>query len=287
MDDDSDIQYKNEKEKDNLIQKIINNIRSGKNISIKCKIIKEEEHKNERENNLIFMTINVLNKDYIQFIRKNNSTNLENKYIIFEIKDIKLMLINNKHYFYLEYYRIIENEIYELKETYIFNAFQEINKDTILSTIKLRAKEIFANLIDTKFIFQDLYGNDVNIIYNEDYEFENGRIYCFNGYIYNISKSQFEPTMISSIQDYSEDKNEINSFQDILNFEKNKLVSFKCKIKSFSIRDKYVTVSDLDLDSDFDEKEYKVKINNNLLKKISKNGINYFFNFLKINNNQF
>ena len=88
------------------------------------------------------MTINVLNKDYIQFIRKNNSTNLENKYIIFEIKDIKLMLINNKHYFYLEYYRIIENEIYELRETYIFNAFQEITKDTILSTIKLRAKEI-------------------------------------------------------------------------------------------------------------------------------------------------
>jgi len=59
------------------------------------------------------------------------------------------------------------------------------------------------------------------------------------------------------------------------------LFSFRCKIKSFSLTDKYILIEDSV------QKIYKVKVNYNLLKKISLNGICYFFNFIKIKENEF
>ena len=227
------------------------------------------------------MTINLFNIDYTQFIRQNDGQNLENKDIIFEIKDIRLILISGKHYFYIEDYGILKHEIYELKENFIFHSLKEIKDDVNLFTIKLKAKEIYEDLINTNFVFQDLYGNEVKIDNNEDYEFENGKIYFFNGYSYNKSEQKLKSTMISKLQKYSNNKNELYSFKDILQFKKDKLVNFKCKVKSFSLTDKYVMVEDSD------KKIYKVYLNYNLLKKISLNGICFFYNFLKINDDEF
>ena len=277
MDSDFNIQYNKEKgtEKDNLIETIINDIKLNKNGTFKCKIVKEEI--NEKEKDYIFMSIESYNINYTQFIRKYNGYNFENKYISFEIKDIKLKLINGKHYLYLEDFNILKNETYKLKETYEFNSIEEITDNNILSTIKLKAKEISDNLILTKFIFQDLNYNNVTIEYNEDYEFEHGKIYLFNGYLYDKSQQKLISTMFSTIQEYSNNINTLNIF----NCEEDKLVSFKCIIKSFSLIDKFIIVEDSD------KKNYKVKVNYSLLKKISLNGINYFYNFVKVNSGEF
>ena len=276
MDNHSDNPHKEENEKDNLITTIIEKMRKNQNYSIRCKIIKDQ-----KEKSFTFMTINLCNIDYTQFIRKKDSLNLENKEILFHIKDIKFILLKGKHYFYIKQYEILKHETCELKNTYIYNSINEMDNAIKLFTIKLKAKEISDSLIKTKFIFQDLYNNSIKIKNDEDYEFENGKIYLFNGYLYDKTQQKLQSTMISSIQEYSNDKNKINLFKDIRQFANYKLVSFKCKIKSFSLIDKFVIIEDSD------EKKYKVKLNYILLKKISLNGTCYFFNFFKTKDDEF
>ena len=265
-----------DQEKGDLIHIIIDNIYKNKNVSIKCKILNDK-----KENDFIFMTINLYNIDYTQFVRKKDNINLENKDITFEIKDIKLMTIKGKYYFYIEKYEILKHETYKLDEAYIFNSIKEIKDDSYLYTMRLKAKEILGDLENAKFSFQDINSNTIKIDFNEKYKFENGKIYLFNGYFFDKSQKQFRPTMISSIQEYSNDRNELMTFKDIDNLEKNKLVNFKGKIKSFSSVNNSIIVNNED------ETNYKIKVNYSLLKKISINGICYFFNFLKRNDDEF
>ena len=263
-------------EKEDLIHTIIDNISKNKNASIKCKILNEKN-----ENTFIFMTINLYNIDYTQFVRKKDNINLENKDIKFEIKDLKLMTIKSKYYFFIEKYTILEHKINEPNNANIFNLIQEIKKDSHLYTMKLKAKEILGNLENAKFSFEDVNGNPIEIEYNENYDIENGKIYLFNGYFLDMPKKQFKSTMISSIQEYSNNKNELMTFEDISKFKKFELVNFKGKIKSFGIIDNCILVNDEN------EKAVQIKVNYSLLKKISLNGICYFFNFLKIEDNKF
>ena len=269
----SDIIYEEKGQKDNLIDIISNNMRKFKNLIINCEVLKDQ-----KKDGFNFMAINVFNKDYSQFIRDPDEVDLLHKKIKFEIKDLKLMLIKNKHYFFIERYEILEHEQIELKETYVFNSIKEITYDINLFTIKLKAKEVFENYNTTKFIFQDLYNNTVDIDFPVNYEFENGKIYLFNGYEYDKLQEKMNSTMTSFIQKYSNDKNEANSIKDILSY--NKLVNFKCKIKSFNLTDNLIFIEDLN-------KIIKVKVDYELFKKISLNGICYFFNFIKTNNNEF
>ena len=279
MNSNSDISFNEETEsdKDNLIIEILNHIKENKNFTIKCKIIKEN-----KEKSLIFMTINIHNIDYLQFIRINDNIILENKDIQFQLKDIKLTLKNNKYFFLIENYEILKHKIYELKNADIYNTITEIKDSENFTTIKLKAREIFDTLKSTKFNFYDINGNLINIKNNEGYEFENGKIYLFNGYFYNKSKKRLVKTMISSIKEYLNNKSELISFKDIENYENLKLLNFKCKVKSYSLIDKYIKITDIDSD----EKIYKVNLNINLLKKISLNGLCYFFNFRKKNESE-
>ena len=269
-------EIENDKDKDNIIHKIIENIRENKNFSIKCKILKDK--KEEKYN---YMTINIHNINYIQFIRKNDDKNLENSYISFVIKDIKLKLINYKYYFYIENYDILKYETYELKKVNIYNTIPEIKNDIHLFTIKLKAKEVFDSLNNTNFIFQDLKGNSINIKSSGNYEFENGKIYLFNGFLYNSSLKILTPTIISSIEEFKNNENNLISLEDIEKYEDFKLVNFKSEIKSYSIIDKYIMITN------GDGKIYKVNVNLSLLKKISLNGMCYFFSFIKTKSNEF
>ena len=276
MDDDQDIVFEqNEREEENnLINIIIKSMAKYKNNIVKCKVLKEQ-----KEQDFNYMTINLFNIDYTQFIRKNDNTNLVNAEIEFRTKDLKLMLIKGKYYFFIKSYQLLEHKTFELKETHIFNSIKEISDDVKLFTIKLKAKEIFDHFNTTKYIFQDLYSSTINIDYEINYEFENGKIYLFNGYYYDKVDDKMKFTMISNIQQYSNDKSDLKPIENILCL--NKLVSFKGKIKSFSLTDKYILIEDSV------QKIYKVKVNYNLLKKISLNGICYFFNFIKIKENEF
>ena len=273
MDYDSDIMYEEKDKKDNLIDIISKNMRKFKNTIIKCKVLREQ-----KKEDFNFMTISVFNKDYSQFIRISDEVDLEHKEIKFEIKDLKLMLIKDKHYFLIERYETLEHEEFKLNETYVFNSIHEITEDVNLFTIKLKAKEVFEGYNTTKFIFQDLFKNTVDIDYPNNYNFENGKIYLFNGYEYDNKEDKMQITMTSFIQEYTNNKDEVNSIKDLIDC--NKLLNFKCKIKSFSLADNIIFIEELN-------EIIKVKVDYNLLKKISLNGICYFFNFIKTKNNEF
>ena len=261
-------------EENNLINIIINNMVKFKNNIVKCKILKEQKTRD-----FIYITINLFNIDYSQFIITNNNRSLVNEEIKFSTKDLKLMLIKGKHYFYIQNYEIIKHKKFELKEANIFNSLKDITKDVKLFSIKLKAIEIFENYNSTRFIFQDIDNNKVNIDYPKNQEFENGKIYLFNGYRYDEAEDKMTFTMISNIQEYSNDKSELKSIQNTLCL--NKPVSFKCKVKSFSLTYKHIIIEDSS------QKIYKVNVNYNLLKKISINGICFFFDFIKIKENEF
>ena len=267
---------KKEENEDNLYTKIINNMKQNNNISIYSKIIKEK-----KDNKHIFMTINENNIDYCQFIRKNDSRNLQDKDIIFQLKDIKLIVITDKYYYLIENYKVLEHKQYEFGKTYIYNSIKNLKADLNLFSIILKAKEVKDLLNITKFIFQDVYGNSIKILNDENVEFENGQLYLFNGYLYNESEQVLKSTMISSIQKYKNDENKLNSLKEISKLENGKLVNFKCKIKSYKLTEQFITISDSD------NITYKVKINYTLLKEISLNGICYFYNFVKENDTEF
>jgi len=212
-DNDQDIIFEqNEKEEENnLINIIINNMAKYKNNIVKCKVLKEQ-----KEQDFNYMTINLFNIDYSQFIRKNDNTNLVNAEIKFRTKDLKLMLIKDKYYFFIKSYQILEHKTFELKETHIFNSIKEITNDSKLFTIKLKAKEIFDHFNTTKYIFQDLYNSTINIDYEINHEFENGKIYLFNGYYYDRVDDKMKFTMISNIQEFSNDKSDLKPIENIL-----------------------------------------------------------------------
>ena len=153
------LSYNNKKEEDeSLYKRIINNMNQNNNISIYSKVIKEN-----KDNKYIFMTINEYNIDYSQFLRKNDGINLEDKDIIFQIKDIKLIIINNKYYFYIDNFKVLEHKQNEFGNTYIFNSIKDLNLNKYLNifSIILKAKEVKDLLNIPKFIFQDVSGESV------------------------------------------------------------------------------------------------------------------------------
>ena len=192
---------KEEEKESDLYTKIIKNMQNNKNIIIHTKIIKEK-----KENNYIFMTINEYNIDYCQFIRKDNKKILEDKDIAFEVKDIKLITLKDKHYFFIDNFEFLKHKQCEFGKTYIYNSIKDLKTDLDLFSIVLKAKEVNDLLNITKFIFEDIYGRSIKILNDENVEFENGKLYIFNGYSYNESKQSLKSTIISSIQKYKIDE---------------------------------------------------------------------------------
>ena len=270
------------KVKNNIFEILLEKIKENKNDTIICKVIKEES-----QNNLIFMTIIIDGIICSQFVRKINEDNLEYKKIFFEIKNLKINIYKETTYFYIKKYnikKVSEIKEYKFEKIKLYNCINEINNEE-LCNIKLKAIEIYDSLNKTKFIFQDVFYNKVNIknIIKNNYNFEHSKIYYFNGYLYNNLEKKLMPTIISSIQEYSSNQEKIFTLKEISFLENHKLINFKGKIKNFKIVEQYLNVEDEDLDG----KIYKVHINFNLLKKISVNGECTFLNFLKINDNEF
>ena len=276
---DSDLKASYHEEKDNknrkFVDNIIDDIKENKNYTITCKIIEDK-----KEGDYNFMTIKIHNIDYFDFVRKNNNDDIINRYIKFELYDLKVLIINNKSYLNIKQYEILKNEKGS-NGIEIYNLINEIKDNANIFSIKLKAKEVFDTLTITKFIFQDLNGNSINIINNEDYKFENGKIYFFCGYFYNKNEQKLNSTYISSIQQYKNDKDKINPSKDIIKYNIGKCVNLKGKIKSYSLIDKYIMLEDSE------KNIFKVKLNINLFKKISLNGLCYFYNFSKTNKNEF
>ena len=186
-------------------------IKSNENHTFNCKIIEENEDKNLC---LKFMSISMNEKKSSKFIRYADNIELRGKAINFKINDVKMRIFKGTFYFLIEKYNIESNLNYKLgknniKESeYIFDsikiykAIDQIEKmDKHLCSFILKAEEVRKK---KTFEFRDSNNQLMQIEKdNINYKFENGKIYNFNGFLYNISNNNFESTNISDIQNYS------------------------------------------------------------------------------------
>ena len=266
--------------KSDTFERIIDLIKINQNYTINCKVIKEAI-----KDDLIFMTVIINDIENAQFFRKKDNLKLIDKNIFFDIENLGLNVFNGVNYFYIKKYKI-QNEIrqYNFDKIKIYDSFDKLNNNKDLFNIKLKAKEECNSLSKTKFIFQDIFGKIVKVNINKNYKnykFEHGKIYFFNGYLFNNENQEIVPTFISTIQEYLNDNEKIRNFKEISSL-RNEIISFKGEIVSYKIVDKYIIIKDFD-----NNETYKLFVNFDLTKKISINSTCKFYNFLKINNNEF
>ena len=258
---------------------ILHQIKYKKDGFFNCKIIDEKVDRNLK---IKFMSIILENEIYKCFKRDLDEMNLKNKEIYFKLSNINIDLINGYPFFHIKEFNAINNNDYKFDQIKIYNSVDKIDKKNKgLCCLILKAKEIYKSLINDTFIFEDLSGKIVNIEKNDDYNFENGKIYIFSGYLYNPKNEQFVKTLISSIKEYSSSTNKIYESNKLNEIKFGVLSNFKATIQSFNINDTTLNIEDRL------RNKYKVKINFSLLKKISLNYECTFFNFKKTKNNNF
>ena len=261
---------------------LFDQIKSNKDVSFNCKIIEEKEDQNLK---IIFMSVVLQNEIYHCFKRDLDELNLKNKEIYFKLSNINIDLLNGCPYFHIKEFNIINNEInyqYKHDQIKVYNSVDEIDiNNNDLCCLILKAKEIYKSLINDTFIFEDLSGKIINIEKNDDYNFENGKLYVFAGYLYNKEKKQFVKTLISTIKEYSSSTDKVYESNELNKIKLGVLANFKAKIQSFNINDTSLNIED------GLRNKYKVKINFSLLKKISLNNECTFINFKKTENNNF
>ena len=264
--------------KNSQFQLFYEKIKSNKGGLVDCKIIEEKE---DQDLKIKFMSISFKNEICHSFIRDLDDKNLKNKDINFEISNINIDLLNGVPYFHIKKYNIINNE-YKFDQIQVYYSVDKIDtKNNDLCCLILKSKEIYKSLINDIFIFEDLSGKKFNIEINDDYNFENGKLYVFTGYLYNQKKDQFTKTLVSSIREYSSSTDKIYESNEINKIMVGNLVNFKAKIHSFNIKETSLIIEDK-LGN-----KYEAKINFSLLKKISLNNEVTFFNFIKKNYNYF
>ena len=222
-------------------------IHHNQNFTFKCKIIEEYEHLGYK-----FMSILINGEKSSKFLRVSDNIQLKDKEITFNINDIKMRLFNGTFYFLIEKFTQEENMVINAFEKnieiseYIFNAIKiykridEIQKkENHLCSVVLKANEIFDK--QRQFEFRDSKGKKIQVderIINHKYE--NGRIYCFNGFLYNKESNIFELTIISDIQDYSIDCEKIYAPSEIFESKIDSLINFKGRVTSFNISEQYI-----------------------------------------------
>ena len=265
-------------------------VKNNQNSTFKCKIIEEYEDKYLGFN---FMKILMNGEKSSKFIRVSDNVQLKDKEIIFKTHDIKMRLLNGTFYFLIvkfnqeknitvnEFENNIKESEYLFDSIRIYKRIDQIEKkENHLCSFILKANEIIDKI--KKFEFRDSKGELIQLeerVFN--YKFENGKIYYFSGFLYNISNKIFEWTDISDIQIYSINCEKIYTPNEIFESKLDNLVNFKGRVISFSISNQYIIVEN------DENKKYKVNVNFRLLKKISTNNECYFYNFFKINNDEF
>ena len=258
--------------KNSQFQQFYEKIKSKKDGLVDCKIIEEKEDQNLK---IKFMSISFKNEICHSFTGDLDDKNLKNKDINFEISNINIDLLNGVPYFHIKKYNIINKE-YKFEQIKVYYSLDKIDtKTNDLCCLILKCKEIFQSLIHDIFIFEDLSGKKVNIEINDDYNFENGKLYVFTGYLYNQKKDQFTKTLVSSIKEYSSSTDKIYESNELNKIIVGNLVNFKAKIHSFNIKNTSLIIEDK-LGN-----KYKVNTNFSLLKKITVNNEVTFYNFIK------
>ena len=220
---------------------IIDKIMKKENYIFNGKVIEEIE---DKALGITYMIITAKGENCNQFIRKTNNEKLKNKEINFKISDLRIKIFKDIIYFNIIKYNTDPNYTkFKFDKIKIYNSINEICNinDNYLCSFILKAKEKFVDLIRNSFYFQDYLGNNIKVKETNDYDFENGKIYIFNGYIYDKKNNQLEKTEISSIEAYSSynskifDLNNNVDIDDINILDKENLYCFKGKINSFNI----------------------------------------------------
>ena len=269
---------------DNIVEQIKN----------KCNEIYEFEIIKEEINivlNIKFLKLSNDNRQSNSFIIDINNKKLIGKNIKFSVNSLKIKIINNRPYFLIQDYEILNQEknkiIFQklsphLKSNLykVITSVEEI-KENYLYTLILKAKEIKIESQQYKFQLEDSNKNSINVDGSEKFDLENGKIYYFHGYIYNILSLKFEPTNISYIEEFSFSTLKIHNSEEILKSNINSLLNFKGKVKSFNITDNIIIIETED------KIEYKINANYHLIKQLVLNNECIFYNYFKKSNEEF
>ena len=269
---------------DNIVEQIKN----------KCNEIYEFEIIKEEINivlNIKFLKLSNDNRQSNSFIIDINNKKLIGKNIKFSVNSLKIKIINNRPYFLIQDYEILNQEknkiIFQklsphLKSNLykVITSVEEI-KENYLYTLILKAKEIKIESQQYKFQLEDSNKNSINVDGSEKFDLENGKIYCFHGYIYNTLSLKFEPTNISYLEEFSCSTLKIHNSEEILKSNINSLLNFKGKVKSFNITDNIIIIETED------KIEYKINANYHLIKQLVLNNECIFYNYFKKSNEEF
>ena len=269
---------------DNIVEQIKN----------KCNEIYEFEIIKEEINivlNIKFLKLSNDNRQSNSFIIDINNKKLIGKNIKFSVNSLKIKIINNRPYFLIQDYEILNQEknkiIFQklsphLKSNLykVITSVEEI-KENYLYTLILKAKEIKIESQQYKFQLEDSNKNSINVDGSEKFDLENGKIYCFHGYIYNTLSLKFEPTNISYLEEFSFSTLKIHNSEEILKSNINSLLNFKGKVKSFNITDNIIIIETED------KIEYKINANYHLIKQLVLNNECIFYNYFKKSNEEF
>ena len=269
---------------DNIVEQIKN----------KCDEIYEFEIVKEEINivlNIKFLKLSNDNRQSNSFIIDINNKKLIGKNIKFSVNSLKIKIINNRPYFLIQDYEILNQEknkiIFQKLSPHlkpnlykVITSVEEI-KENYLYTLILKAKEIKIESQQYKFQLEDSNKNSINVDGSEKFDLENGKIYCFHGYIYNTLSLKFEPTNISYLEEFSCSTLKIHNSEEILKSNINSLLNFKGKVKSFNITDNIIIIETED------KIEYKINANYHLIKQLVLNNECKFYYFFKKSNEEF
>ena len=278
--------------KDIIFDNIVEKIKNRDNEYYECKIINETTNYNLH---MKFIQLNIDGEKSESFIANENIENLIGKTIIICSNSLKIKIINNRPYFLIKKYKLINEEKNNVikRETLLLNLKSSQYKiitstknldQNYLYTLILKAKEIIVKNQQYKlykFQMEDSDNNIVNIDGLENFDFENGRLYYFNGYKYNKLLNKFEITNISYIEKLSTSTLRMLNAKEIIESKVDSLLHFKGKVKSFKLTDNIIIVEDEN------NKIHRVNANYHLIKQLSLNNECKFYYFYKKNDNEF
>lgn len=272
-------------ESDIIFDNIVEQIKNKNNCLYEFEVIDE---KPDYESHIKYIKLLSNEEESESFIVNETNQKLIGRKIKFHVNFLKIRIINSRPYFLIMNYKSENNNIksQKLLKNLRSNSYEIITsnkeiKPNYLYTLILRAKEIKKKTQQYIFQLEDINRNPVIIEQLENFEFENKKLYCFHGYIYNNLTLKIEPTNISFIEEFSTSMLRINNAKEISESKVNSLLHLKGKVKSFSIMDNVIIIENEN------KITYKLNVNYHLIKQICLNNECKFYNFFKLNNNEF
>ena len=266
---------------------IIEQIKNKKNKLYECEIMEE---KIDKFTHFKFIKLKIDESESQSFLVEENTINLTEQKIRFDVNSLKIKIINGIPYFLIEKFNLLDKD-YNIKGAQLLidlesDSYKIITSNTeikpnYLYTLILRAKEIKEKTQKYKFELEDSNNIPVKIDKIENLELENKKIYYLHGYIYNISTLKLEKTNISYLEECSSSMLKMYNLKDISTKNINSLLNFKGKVESFNITDQVINIKDEN------KNNFKINVNYHLMKQISLNNECSFFNFIKKSNKEF